>query len=119
MVEQARRGTYRRRARLFSLVEKIKLWPSRQGVLHGIKSFEHRQASYAYVVTHCNEHAMIRDSKNSRAARWLRNKWYVKTCEKCAIPDWKVEKYSATVFTSGGFRVSSKPFGGKTKETGG
>ena len=40
----------------------------------------------------------IRDSKNSRAARWLRNKWFSRTCEKCGIPEWKIKKYSATVF---------------------
>jgi len=89
---------YWKRDPLFQLVEKIKLWPSRQGVLHGIKTFKIRGSSYAYVITHCNKQLIIRNSKNSRAARWLRNKWYFKTCEKCAIPEWKIEKYSTTVF---------------------
>ena len=41
---------YRKRARLFNLVDKIKLWASRTGQLHGIKSLtdhgENRQAYY-------------------------------------------------------------------------
>ena len=100
MADKVRRRIYWKRVPLFQLVEKIKLWPSRQGVLHGIKKFEVRGGSYAYVVTHCNEQMVIRNSKNSRAARWLRNKWYVRICDKCAIPEWKVKKYSATVFKS-------------------
>ena len=96
-----RKIVYRKRNPLFQLVNKIKLWPSRRGVLHGIKTFEVRGSSYAYVVTHCNEEMIIRNSKNSRAARWLRNKWYARSCDRCAIPEWKVNKYSATVFKSG------------------
>ena len=60
-----------------------------------------RGGSCAYLVTHCNEQIVIRNSKNSRAARWLRNKWSVKPCEKCKIPEWKLEKYSETVFRRG------------------
>jgi pyrrolysyl-tRNA synthetase-like protein len=99
--EKTRKSSCWKRTPLFQLLEKIKLWPSRQGVLHGIKIFEVRGESYAYIVTHCGEQILIRNSKNSRAARWLRNKWYVRTCEKCAIPEWKVKKYSLTVFKSG------------------
>lgn len=101
MTGDSKKSVYWKRVPLFALVEKVKLWPSRQGVLHGVKSFERRGASYACVVTHCNEQAIIRNSKNSRAARWLRNKWYVRPCAKCAIPEWKVNKYSMTVFKSG------------------
>jgi len=99
--EKTRKTSCWKRTPLFQLLEKIKLWPSRQGVLHGIKIFEVRGDSYAYIVTHCNEQIVICNSKNSRAARWLRNKWYVRTCEKCAIPEWKVKKYSDTIFESG------------------
>jgi len=94
-----------KRTPLFQLLEKIKLWPSRKGVLHGIKVFERNGDSYAYIVTHCGEKIMVRNSKNSRSARWLRNKWYVKKCEKCGIPEWKVQKYSGTVFKSGRISV--------------
>lgn len=98
MSDKTRKKIYWRRVPLFKLVEKIKLWPSRRGVLHGIKTFEITSDSYACVVTHCNKQMVIHNSRNSRAARWLRNKWFSRPCEKCGIPKWKLEKYSATVF---------------------
>ena len=98
---------YPKRVPLFKLVEKIKLWPSRQGILHGIKTLKITGDSHAYVITHCNEQIVIRNSKNSHAARWLRNKWYANTCERCKIPEWKIEKYSATVFRNSRFPYSA------------
>ena len=88
---------YRKRVELFRLIDKVKLWPSRTGVLHGIKSME-IIGDQAIVVTHCGRKFTIHDSRNSRAARWLRNKWFKGSCEKCAIPQWKLDKYSATFF---------------------
>ena len=93
---------YRKRVELFALIEKIKLWPSRTGVLHGIKAIT-IAGDYATLTTHCNKTFSIRNSRNSRAARWLRNKWHKEVCKVCAIPEWKQEKYSETLFkrTSG------------------
>ena len=88
---------YRKRVPLFSLINKIKLWPSRTGQLHGIRSVV-ITGDMARVVTHCNKEFMISDSLNSRAARWLRNKWFSRVCPKCGVPDWKLEKYSSTLF---------------------
>jgi hypothetical protein len=36
--------------------------------------------------------------RNSRAARWLRNKLFVGVCSKCGVPEWKLEKYNSTQF---------------------
>ncbi len=88
---------YRKRARLFNLIDKIKLWASRTGQLHGIKSLE-IMGETARLTTHCNKEFIIRNSLNSRSGRWLRNKWFVKECAACKIPGWKLEKYSATTF---------------------
>ncbi len=95
--KKARKRYYRKRADFFLLIDKIKLWPSRRGVLHGIKSFA-KQGQQAEIVTHCNEVFVARNSKNSRAARWLRNNWSNRTCPACAVPAWKVEKYKSTIF---------------------
>jgi pyrrolysyl-tRNA synthetase-like protein len=89
---------YQKRLRLFKLINKIKLWPSRKGKLHGIKSIEF-SGDVAQVITHCNKHFTTKNSKNSKASRWLRNKWYTELCPQCRIPDWKIEKYGATQFT--------------------
>ena len=91
---------YRKQIPLFRLVEKLKLWPSRRGILHGIKEFDER-GSYAVVITHCGKHMVVHDSKTSRAARWLRNKWYAQACPQCRIPEWKLQKYAATHFKRG------------------
>jgi len=102
MPDEERVGTpakryYRKRVELLRLIDKIKLWPSRTGVLHGIKSID-RMGDQALITTHCNEKFMVNNSRNSRSARWLRNKWYRNVCGRCGVPDWKVAKYSSTQF---------------------
>jgi pyrrolysyl-tRNA synthetase-like protein len=89
---------YRKRVELFRLITKIKLWPSRQGVLHGIKTIE-ISGQHAVINTHCGRRFAVRNSRNSRAARWLRNKWFHGVCPRCGVPDWKLEKYAATRFS--------------------
>jgi pyrrolysyl-tRNA synthetase-like protein len=88
---------YRKRVELFRLIDKIKLWPSRKGILHGIKTIE-KMGDQARITTHCNKTFTINDSRNSRAARWIRNKWFKGACGVCRIPEWKLEKYSSTQF---------------------
>ena len=88
---------YRKRVELFSLIDKIKIWPSRKGTLHGIKTIE-KSGDIALLTTHCNKTFKINNSRNSRAARWLRNKWFKGICGVCRVPDWKVAKYSSTHF---------------------
>ena len=94
---QQKKIYYRKRVELLRLIEKVKLWPSRTGILHGIKSME-IVGDQAVVVTHCGKEFTITNSRNSRAARWLRNKWYRGGCEECAIPQWKLDKYASTFF---------------------
>lgn len=98
---------YQKRVNFFALLRKIKLWPSRKGILHGIKTFE-LSGDKAAITTHCGETFVTYNSRNSRAARWLRNKWVVAPCERCRIPTWKVEKYAKTFFKRGwGSRLQS------------
>lgn len=91
------RRYYRKRVDFFKLLLKMKLWPSRKRVLHGIKSIKIK-GDQAYIVTHCNEEFVTNNSKNSRAARFLRNKWDYKNCPTCRIPSWKLDKYNSTRF---------------------
>ena len=89
---------FRKQVNFFLLLQKIKLWPSRSGILHGIQSIKINRET-AEVLTHCEKEFTIRYSKRSRAARWLRNKWHFDKCKECHIPDWKIEKYSKTHFS--------------------
>ena len=82
---------------LDELVGKIRLWPSRNGVLHGIKNMECR-GNTVIITTHGGETFTVWNSRSSRSARWIRNHWMKCPCKKCAIPEWKLEKYSKTKF---------------------
>lgn len=88
---------YQKRVNFFALLEKIKLWPSRRGFLHGIREITF-SGNRARISTHCGEIFYTYDSRNGRAARWMRNKWIVAPCPRCRVPDWKLQKYSATFF---------------------
>jgi len=88
---------YRKRVHLLRLIEKIKLWPSRKGILHGIRSIE-KLGDQARITTHCNKSFLINNSKSSRAARRLRNKLFIGICPQCGVPEWKLEKYASTRF---------------------
>ncbi|MDR1920188.1 MAG: hypothetical protein LBS31_00360 [Candidatus Adiutrix sp.] len=89
---------YRKKVDLFVLLDKMKLWPSRSGVLHGLKSID-RHGEMAVLTTHCGRSFKVRNSRRSRAARWLRNKLHQSACPACAVPQWKLDKYGATFFS--------------------
>jgi len=89
---------YRKNIELFALLDKIKLWPARSGILHGIREVE-KLGNCAVITTHCGKTFKVYNSRTSRAARWLRNKWVSKPCKDCKVPQWKLDKYSRTYFT--------------------
>ena len=80
---------YRKRIHLLRLIEKMKLWPSRKGILHGIRTIE-KLGEQAKVTTHCNKEFLINNSKSSRAARWLRNKQFIGVCPKCGAGMYRI-----------------------------
>lgn len=115
ILEQASRPakkqrTYRKNQPLFALIGKMRLWPSRQGILHGIREIN-TTGSIANITTHCGHTFVVRDSRSSRASRWLRNKNIIKPCTACAVPEWKLEKYKGTQFkkTHGAVLNVNKP----------
>lgn len=98
MSDKIKKRYYRKRVEFFKLLQKMKLWPSRKRVMHGIKELK-ITGNKALITTHCNETFIAYNSKNSRAHRVLRNKWGFTPCPTCRIPDWKLEKYSSTRFS--------------------
>ena len=82
-----------RHKRLSDLVDTIKLWPSRTGLLHGVKSVK-KDGDIIVISTHCGCTFKARDSKKGRGIRQLRNRRYRRPCKKCAVPDWKIEKFA-------------------------
>ncbi len=95
--EQKKMRYIQKRRPIFKILEKIKLWPSRSGILHGIKTIV-KEGNCMIMETHCHEVIKVRISKNSRAARWLRNKWAERACSGCRIPAWKIAKFANTLF---------------------
>ncbi|MBU7006085.1 pyrrolysine--tRNA(Pyl) ligase small subunit [Phosphitispora fastidiosa] len=95
--KKAKKRYFRKHEDLAGVIEKIKLWPSRSGVLHGVRKITVK-GRHIEIVTHCGNQLDIKNSKTSRVSRWLRNKWYAKACPKCKIPTWKLEKFSSTSF---------------------
>jgi len=51
---KSKKRYYRKHVDFFRLLNKIKLWPSRQGILHGIKTIT-VLGNTAEITTHCNE----------------------------------------------------------------
>jgi len=89
---------YRKRVEFFRLLLKMKLWPSRKKIMHGIKSID-ITGNKAQITTHCNETFTAYNSKNSRVARFLRNKYDFESCKTCCVPSWKIDKYKSTCFS--------------------
>lgn len=108
----------RKRQNLWAMVNKIKLWPSRHGILHGVKSIVKLNSGFE-ISTHCGLVFKSKDSANSRAARWLRAKQYTTACLGCRVPDWKMEKYGATVFSKKLGRVLVREGDDKSDNQGG
>jgi pyrrolysyl-tRNA synthetase-like protein len=97
-MEKIKKRYYRKRVEFFRLLLKMKLWPSRKKILHGIKSID-ITGNRAQITTHCNETFTAYNSKNSRVARFLRNKYDFEACRTCRVPSWKIDKYKSTCFS--------------------
>ena len=96
-VARSKKRTVRRHTDPYSVIEKVKLWPSKTGQLHGVRSVKLR-GGFVELQTHCGQSIRMRNSRNSRVARHLRNKIYEKPCSRCRIPAWKLEKFGETSF---------------------
>lgn len=99
--QKERERFYRKDSELFPLIERIKLWPSRSGMLHGIRQLK-VSGDTATIITHCGAEFSVSNSRNGRACRWIRNKWSKCACRACKIPDWKLAKFSRTAMVAQG-----------------
>ena len=98
-MSDTKKRVYRKHPEMHPLVEKIKLWPSRSGILHGVKKIR-KKGDFIEIETHCGNSFLTHNSRKSRAARWLRNKWAVSSCTRCKVPEWKLTNYTNTFFSS-------------------
>jgi pyrrolysyl-tRNA synthetase-like protein len=97
IVRPVKKRAVRRHSDPYAIVDKIKLWPSKTGVLHGVRSVK-LKGGLIEVHTHCGQSARVRNSRSGRLARHLRNKTFEKPCPRCRIPAWKIAKFEETAF---------------------
>jgi pyrrolysyl-tRNA synthetase-like protein len=81
-----------RRTYLYNLVAKVKLWPSKSGVLHGVRSVENLGIKLR-IITYCGDVILLKNSRRGRGHRWIRNRYEATTCHRCGIPSWKIERF--------------------------
>jgi pyrrolysyl-tRNA synthetase-like protein len=74
------------------MVEMVKLYPSANGTTHGVDSVR-LEGGFVRVRTYCGLSMVARDSRNSRAARWLRRGYLHRACPECNIPAWKQKRF--------------------------
>jgi pyrrolysyl-tRNA synthetase-like protein len=96
-IAPTKKRTVRRHADPYSIIAKIKLWPSKAGIIHGVRSVRLKSGTVE-LQTHCGQTIRMRNSRNSRVARHLRNKVFERPCPQCRIPSWKLDKFDETTF---------------------
>jgi len=96
-IDRPKKRTVRRHVDPYGIIAKVKLWPSKTGLLHGVRSVK-LKGGFIELETHCGQSIRMRNSRNSRVARHLRNKVFEKPCPSCRIPSWKLEKFGETTF---------------------
>lgn len=77
-------STPKRKKSVSTLVNELGFFVSRSGRLHKTSSIT-RHGDYLKLSMKCGQCIIIRDSRQSRATRWLRNKWMKKPCRGCKI----------------------------------
>ncbi len=75
-------NTPSRRNSLSSLIVEKGIFVSRSGALHTVVSIEARPVGLK-ITTGCGQCIQVRDSRRSRASRWLRKGWMRKLCKDC------------------------------------
>ncbi|MBP1909574.1 pyrrolysine--tRNA(Pyl) ligase [Methanolobus bombayensis] len=81
---------------LDTLISKNGLWVSRNGRLHGVKKCETSQ-KYIRIEMDCGDIVTVRNSKNSRSARALRNHKFQKPCKRCRLSDDRINEFSRKI----------------------
>ncbi|MHC1624868.1 MAG: pyrrolysine--tRNA(Pyl) ligase small subunit [Methermicoccaceae archaeon] len=81
----------------FRLAENYMLWPSRSGLLHELTNVELKGRT---IIMHskCGQIIMANNSRRSRAARWLRHKWFYRPCKRCKVSDERLTMFGGRMF---------------------
>ncbi len=75
---------YKPQPKLSSLIEKYKFYPSRNRVMHSVKSAQ-RYGQTLHLTLDCGMRITVKDSKRGRGARWLKQMVYWSECKRCSF----------------------------------
>ena len=81
-----------RRPELSALIDSSMVYPSRNRILHKVKSVKH-VGRFLYLTMECNTVVKVKDSKRGRVARWITKNVYWKLCRRCKIPKSFIDEY--------------------------
>ena len=75
-----------------SLVNEFGIFISRSGKLHKVSSIN-EFGNYVKLLTKCGQYIIVRNSRRSKAARWIRNGWIKRPCKGCKIKGEDLSKF--------------------------
>jgi len=75
---------YKQQPRLSSLIEKYKIYPSRNRVMHNVKSVQ-QCGLMLHLTLNCGMKIIVKDSKRGRGARWIKQMVYWCECKQCGF----------------------------------
>jgi len=74
-----------RRMALSELIEHYMVYPSRRRILHKVRDVKY-SGDLLHLTMACGINVRVRNSKRSRAARWIAKMIYWEPCRYCGIP---------------------------------
>ncbi|MDD1776249.1 MAG: hypothetical protein LUP94_02725 [Candidatus Methanomethylicus sp.] len=78
--------------RLSKLIEKTQLYPSRNRIMHSVKSVQ-QVGRTMHIALDCGMHVVVKDSSRGRASRWLNQMVYWNECKNCHFPEKPSKKF--------------------------
>ncbi len=74
------------RPKLSKLIEKRRLYTSRNRIVHQVKEVQH-VGVMMYITLDCGMKVIVRDSSRGRAGRWLNEMIYWSECKHCCFTE--------------------------------
>lgn len=83
---------HRQSKNISSLVAELGFFVSRSGKLHKVSSMD-EYGNYVRLLTKCGQCIAVRNSRRSKAARWIRNGWMRQICKGCKIKSGELSRF--------------------------
>ncbi|MCP8318421.1 MAG: hypothetical protein L6N95_01150 [Candidatus Methylarchaceae archaeon HK01B] len=74
------------------MIDGLGFFVSRSGKLHKVSSIK-EYGNYVKFITDCGQYIVVRNSRRSKAARWIRNGWMKSSCKGCKIKSGELSRF--------------------------